>query len=127
MGMDFITAGLWIKPGVQVKFEAGKQAVLALSDNELTAVAGQAGLIDGETVEEIREYVNGLIDTLKEALDVDREFALWVTPDQSFHLWITGGMSGGDSPTEAYDAITDLYEAPSVLKALGFHVEAGQA
>lgn len=60
-----------------------------------------------------------IIDHLQEALTDSQEVNAITIAD--YDLFITGGMSWGDEPTDAFRAITDAYKLPTqVLLAMGF-------
>lgn len=59
-----------------------------------------------------------IIDNLEEALD-SRETNFLTVAD--YRIYISGGLSNGDSPTDATEAIWDAYKLPeSVLLGMGF-------
>ena len=74
-----------------------------------------------EEDEDWRQALLAAIDCL--AKDYDREVCLWdVTDDPHsplrFPVWITGGMSSGDPPTDAYEHFDNLGQCPPILDLL---------
>ncbi|WP_424863083.1 hypothetical protein [Streptomyces sp. MMS24-I29] len=68
----------------------------------------------------LRLYGRRLIDDLKEALGPDDDEVNEIIV-AGFRLYISGGISPGDPPTEATRAIRNAYRLPhSVLQAMGF-------
>ncbi|MYR55245.1 hypothetical protein GTY54_02950 [Streptomyces sp. SID625] len=65
-----------------------------------------------------------IIDNLKEALDSRGTTFLTVA---DYRIYISGGLSSGDSPTDETEAIRNAYKLPeSVLLAMGFIPDYGQ-
>lgn len=123
MGADLITANLWSKPDVTLDWEAGLRAARELSDESVQALHEQAGIYDEEWedddsprllavtyVETVRDHFTGFT----------RDLNTFLTPDGRWRCWVTGGLSWGDSPSDLFDAVNDLYAVPEVLRAIGF-------
>ncbi|MFJ2420204.1 hypothetical protein [Streptomyces brevispora] len=74
---------------------------------------------DGEVlIEYARRAGRVIINNLEEALD-SRETTFLTVAD--YKLYLSGGLSNGDNPTEAAEAIWNAYKLPeSVLCAMGF-------
>lgn len=120
MGADFISSGLWMKAETKVNYEAGMNAANTLTGDELNGFARQIGY-DIESADDVRERAVALVETIKDhVVNGSRELTFVRTPDGEWEYYYTGGVSFGDSPGELFDAFNDLWEAPSVLRSLGF-------
>lgn len=74
---------------------------------------------DGEpTLEIAKQAGRKIVDALEEALDSRETASIDVA---GYRLYISGGLSWGDVPTDAADAIWNAYHIPAaVLRAMGF-------
>ena len=115
MGADFIFQAL---PACHLT--EGRLAALRLLAN--TATVENDDLPYGyEGEEDWRRALLAAIDCL--AKDYDREVCRWdVTDDPHsplrFPVWITGGMSWGDSPTDASEHFDNLGQCPAIMELL---------
>ena len=76
---------------------------------------------DYEEDEDWRRALLAAIDCL--ASEYDREVLRWEVTDEPdnpvrFPVWITGGMSSGDPPTDAYEHFHNLGQCPPILDLL---------
>jgi hypothetical protein len=84
------------------------------------------GLIDDDTVEDEPEVLEEIRERLVGALDELEQSAVHYARDttelivEGNILTLSGGMSGGDSPSETYDTINLLWCAPVLLEIAGF-------
>ncbi|MFD7669055.1 hypothetical protein [Streptomyces sp. NPDC059788] len=87
----------------------------------MPSLACESNLIDedgGVLIEYARRAGRVIIDKLEKAL-VSWETTFLTVGD--YRLYISGGLSNGDSPTEAAEAIWNAYKLPeTVLRAMGF-------
>jgi hypothetical protein len=129
VGADLLTANLWSKregegPYDQFDWEAGLRMARELGDTECAALADQCGWEPGDdeaAPEEMRLQAVRYVETLRDNLTgFSRDLNVITTPDDHWACWVTGGLSWGDSPSELFDAINDLYAVPEVLAAIGF-------
>lgn len=74
---------------------------------------------DGQpTSETVRSAGRSIVDTLEQALDSTEVDSVDVA---GYRLYISGGLSRGDTPTDAAQAIWDAHGLPeAVLRAMGF-------
>lgn len=74
---------------------------------------------DGSPILEVAKQVGRrIVDALEEALDSRETTFITVA---GYRIYVSGGASWGDAPTEAADAIWHAYHLPeSVLRAMGF-------
>lgn len=137
MSSEFLTAGLWIKRGTDLDFEAGLSAVASLTpeqadeyfaitcDDPDDGPATDDGDGDQGVIEPAREALRKHIKLLEaEVASPHGDLAVWATPDGAWEIWFTGGSSFGDDPTEVFEAIDKLWAAPHVLEAIGFDISA---
>ncbi|MEU7320915.1 hypothetical protein AB0465_14070 [Streptomyces griseoviridis] len=116
-------------------FDRGRQLLEAITDASLFTfdepeaelevllpdLDGESDLVD-ENGEVLIEYARRaglvIINNLEKALDFRETTYLTVA---AYRLYISGGLSNGDTPTNAAQAIWDAYKLPeSVLLAMGF-------
>ena len=115
MGADFIFHTL---PACHLT--EGRLAALRLLANTAT-LENDDPSGDYEEDEDWRRALLAAIDCL--AKEYDREVGRWnVTDDPQnpllFPVWITGGMSWGDPPTDAYEHFDNLGQCPAIMELL---------
>jgi hypothetical protein len=92
---------------------AMRRRVLTLSEAELNAHP-ESCITDGKTEEEIarnmREQLFEDIDLLETAIEDGWREVTWIRVG-GYDVWLTGGMSYGDSPTDLFDPMNRLLEA----------------
>jgi hypothetical protein len=98
----------------------GRLAALRLLANTATLENDDPSCIY-EEVEDWRRTLLEAIDCLANA--DDRGVCHWNRTDDSlnplrFPVWITGGLSGGASPGDAYDHFEALGDCPSIMELL---------
>jgi len=124
VGADLLTANLWQKANTELDWSAGRRKARELTVEACHALAEQMGYWDEEEESDpadIREKAVAYVDTLQSHVEgFSRVYNAFTTPDGRYWCHLTGGMSWGDSPSDLYDAINDLYAVPEVLEAIGF-------
>lgn len=124
MGADLLICSLSIKQGRAPDLAAAKTAIDALRpeqvenpdeffDHDPETAAGLAA---------IRFELHTSLSELESALQYSRELG-WIEC-RGLTVYLTGGLSTGDAPTELFDTFTRLHAVPVVLAAAGFEVEA---
>ena len=114
MGADFIFETL---PACHLT--ESRLTALRLLANTATLENDDSGVYEGDA--DWRRALLAAIDCL--ASEYNREVLRWdVTdePDNPLHfpVWITGGMSSGDPPTDAYEHFHNLGQCPPILDLL---------
>ncbi len=123
MGADLILAALVIDNQREPDFKAGHRAIERLTAKDLE-VPDEFIDEDPETPEglgRIRAVLAADLDELQCSLDESREVDL--IDVRGATVYLTGGMSYGDSPTDLFETITRLRAAKGVLRAVGFENE----
>ncbi len=121
MGADFLLATLVIDKRRTPDFAAGQAAIERLCCDDVV----DADELGGEPIDEqgmaaIRRRVAEALDELECGL-VSREVE-WIEV-RGATVYVTGGMSWGDSPTDLFETITRLRAVKGVLTAVGFEDE----
>lgn len=135
MGADLLIANLWSAPDPTFDWEAGRQALAELTDAEVLILLDYAPWVDeggdeAAAAAACRARLDDQLTLLAGELAGDgggafRRYLTWFdTPDRRWRCWLTGGMSWGDSPSDLFDAISELWAVPKVLAAVGFRTEA---
>jgi hypothetical protein len=122
MGADLLIAALVIDAGREPDFAAAR-AALDLLHQEQVEIPDQFSDHDPGTeagLEAISESLCDSLAELEEALQESRELASFELRGAT--VFLTGGMSWGDTPTELFDTFNRLWAVPSVLAAAGFEV-----
>ena len=99
MGADFLVA---IAPMEATEDEALTN-LGALSDKTVQTAVGDVLGLDDMTPEEARDRA---VTAIYEIVGADRSDVDWVQAEG--RIYVTGGMSWGDSPTEAFDEVALL-------------------
>lgn len=132
MGADFLVSVLTANPKTEIDFALGRQAIEELAGKPLSGWPAEfldyAGIdldakwTNGRRVAQVRaELVHGLkadINLLEAAVQGDRR-DVWTGEIGGKSVVLTGGMSWGDGPTEAYEAFERLSLA-GVTRVMGF-------
>jgi len=122
MGADMLVAALTIPHGAEPKWSRGTKVIERLERTPLRKWPKE--YIEGQAVEKFgkeERYAQARklyedFDLLRNIRD-DREFAcIRIGP---LDVYVTGGLSWGDPPTDAFSAVDRLYEA-GITKAVGF-------
>lgn len=125
MGADMISISLIAEEGATLRWDYVEEAIAELDDDQLGEVSldlAYAGY-DAEVAEEVKDEARAAFQELAEIIrdEQTRDVNSWTFRGAT--LWVTGGLSWGDSPTESYDVFERVWRFPSVLKAIGFIVE----
>ena len=122
MGADFLLASLVIDRERSPDFAAGHAAIERLSSDDVEV---RDEFFDEEPDTEegmaaIREALRDALSDLEHGL-ASREVE-WICV-RGATVYITGGMSHGDTPTELFGTIARLRAVKGVLAAVGFEGE----
>lgn len=146
MGADLLLAMLVIDKEKEPDYEAGKTFLRTLPIEDIdNAYQSRHGDMrdpaiqdqgwegddfhfvteDGEYTEagreELRKYAIGLIDRLRdEVISPEYSRGMNLFEVRGAHVYLSGGMSWGDMPTEEADLIYEVGEYPGLLEAMGF-------
>jgi len=117
MGADLILAATALRSGKQPDWAAAESWIEGLNEESLGNFADIFSLDDED--EDLKERLKGHLADFREGIDDDRWRDLtWITVGP-YKVYVSGGMSWGDSPTESFNAINELV-ASGVLTAAGF-------
>jgi len=122
MGADMLMAALVIGRGRLPDFDAAQVAIDSVRASDIEEpdefldedAASEVGL------EAIRFQLRDSLSELEAAFQESRELAWFELRGATVYL--TGGLSNGDSPTELFETIRRLYAVPAILAAAGFEV-----
>ncbi len=123
MGADLIIAALVIDNQGEPDFKAGHRTIERLGANDID-VLDEFADDDPKTpegLERIRAALGEDLDELRWSLDESREVD-WIDV-RGATVYLTGGISYGDSPTDLFKTISRLRAAKGVLRAVGFENE----
>lgn len=145
MGADLLISCLVIDKEKEPDFEAGRKWIeTALVEDLDAAYQDRHGEMcdkavqsdwdgddyhfvteDGEYTEageaELRKYYYDLLDRLdKEVINPEYSRGMALFEIRGAHVYLSGGMSYGDSPTEEADLMYELGYLPELLTAMGF-------
>jgi hypothetical protein len=116
MGAEFFVSHIEHKEGVELDWDAARPAIEAIPDNEFERAIDQTGKdIRG------REGVVALFAELKELIDGGYGRDWMTTHVGEYVVYVSGGLSWGDDPTDECGLFWSVAEFPTVLKAIGFH------
>lgn len=121
MGTDFLAAAVAWPKGKTLDWEAGKAAVATIPEDQLASaleeVLGEAGETRAEMEEQAWEVIVDAEAAFKEEDYENFSFRGW-------NIAVSGGMSGGDAPTDWCDRVWALYRLPeAVMAAIGFEMD----
>jgi len=130
MGADFLVSFLAANPKAKIDFAAGRRAIDELAAGPLSAWPAECldyagvdlGAVDKQDVNKVREQlVDGLeadLRLLEAAVEGERR-DVWIGEIGQKTVVLTGGLSWGDVPTDAFEAFNRLALA-GVTRAMGF-------
>ncbi len=137
MGADMIVSTLWLPDGVEPDWEAAEKAAAEFTcpaegfppDSNLhgslieDVLLGDFDHHEAKTDRARKEIVDGLIGgalkVVKAGVNGERRDLTW-SQFAGWTVYITGGLSWGDTPTDCCEAITTLQET-GILDAAGFY------
>lgn len=135
MGMDLLIAALATTSPAALDWDAGRNAIDTVDMDVLLERWPDApyhlpgapdSYDDGELHDALRRFLRQQVDALQAAwTDGGRDqstlmFGPWT-------IWLSGGASWGDSPSDTFDAVHALSYAPEVEQAIGFSWPAHQS
>jgi hypothetical protein len=116
MGADTFIAALAAPRGASLDWDAAERAIRALGEKELERIADELGWEEGD--DDVAEQLRAAVQAVREALaggsrELDvLEFGTW-------DLFLTGGLSWGDTPSDLFDVFGAL-QASGLAYAIGF-------
>ena len=123
MSADLLIAALVVDKHRELDFEAADRAVSALVSSDV--IESDAFVVsdpdEPEGLEEIRADLRCDLRSLREAIESWIEIA--AIEVRGATIYITGGKSYGDAPTEVWDVIARLRAVRGVPAAAGFEHE----
>jgi len=124
MGADLLIASLVVERDRSLDFEAGRAAIDRLTPEDILEpdLYFDEDPQTGAGLGAIRERLRAELDELRLGLSHSREIDRLEV--RGALVYVTGGMSYGDSPTELFATIDRLRAASGVLAAVGFENEA---
>jgi hypothetical protein len=122
MGADLLIVSLVIDKAREPDFDAGHEAIenLASIDVEAPDEFFEYDCDNDEGMTEIRRQLADALEELRCGL-VSREVE-WIEL-RGARVYVTGGMSWGDTPTHLFETIVRLRAVRGVLTAVGFEGE----
>ena len=122
MGADMLVTALVIERGRLPDFDAARVAIdsIRASDIEIPDEFWDEDADSDVGLEAIRYQLRDSLRELEAALQQSRELAWFDVRGATIYL--TGGLSTGDAPTELFETFSRLYAVPAVLAAAGFEV-----
>jgi hypothetical protein len=115
MGADMFISALATRRGTDLDWDAAEPAIRALDRQELERIADELGWgDDGDVAAQLRAAVQAAREALtggSRELDV-LEFGTW-------DIYLTGGLSTGDTPTDLFDIFWALGSS-GLDRAIGF-------
>lgn len=124
MGADMLVAVAVLEAGEEPDFDAARRYIDKLSEERLCEAAGEEVVEDvpyvgGRSLPEVRAALHEALAVFERAVTgYHREITeLW--PRNGDVIYLTGGLSWGDAPTELYEQIEKLTYS-GVLGAAGF-------
>jgi len=122
MSADLLIAALVVDEARELDYQAADCAISALDATDvLESDPFDEDPHEHEALERIRAALRADLRELREAIEGCLEIAELNVRGAT--LYITGGMSWGDGPTEVWDAIARLRSVRGVLTAAGFEHE----
>lgn len=122
MSADLLITALVIDEDRNVDYEAADRAISALDGSDVIELDRfDEDPDDANGLEQIRVSLRADLRALREAIEENLEIA--EINVRGATLYITGGMSWGDSPTEVSNTIGQLRSVRGVLAAAGFEHE----
>ena len=122
MGADLLITALVVDENRELDYEAADRAIAALDALDiLEPDYFDEDPDEPEGLEQIRASLRADLRELREAIEGYFEIAL--VHIRGATVYLTGGMTWGDGPTEVWDVIARLRAVRGVLAAAGFEQE----
>ena len=135
MGADLIIATLWIREDAKPDWEKAEAMAKAIRYGEegesFPSVASEGAIYDeiqhmpdDEAEARLQEALTDHLQLVRDAVDnyatEDGRRDLTATQFAGWLVYVTGGMSWGDSPGDLFDSISELNQF-ELLEAAGFY------
>jgi hypothetical protein len=122
MGADLLITALVIDQGRTPDFAAAHASIDSVTSDrvELPDEFWDHDPETDEGIDAIRDELRASLSDLEAALKQSRELTWLQTRGATVYL--TGGLSFGDAPTELFETSSRLWAVPVVLAAAGFEV-----
>ena len=120
MGADLLLAWFEIDAAKEPDWEAGRKRIRNLTPEDWERAERMGYPVNLPADMDDINCALAHIDTVKDRWENGGRDATTIEI-RGANLLMTGGMSWGDSPTEAWDAFSDLYALPGVVAAMGFN------
>ena len=115
MGADMFISALATRRGTDLDWDAAEPAICALDRQELERIADELGWgDDGDVAAQLRAAVQAAREALTGG---SRELAILRVGD--WDIYLTGGLSTGDTPTDLFDVFWAL-EVSGLDRVIGF-------
>ena len=129
MSACFISHALFLPHNADPNWERVPAAIDALPDAEVRAWLTENGFdvpvpalfAEGSAVSDLRDEVRSTFAELRKELTEGTEFDTYSL--RGLDMYVTGGMSHGDSPTDLALYMAQAWGLPSVLAAANFVVD----
>jgi hypothetical protein len=122
MSADLLITALVVDENRELDYEAADRAISALNASDVVeSDRFDEDPDEPEGLERIRALLRADLQALREAIDAYIEITLLHVRGAT--LYVTGGMSWGDGPTQVWDRIARLRAVRGVLAAAGFEQE----
>jgi hypothetical protein len=125
MGADLILASLAIRSEREPDWQGGYAWIRDTPAAELREAADHSyensvgEPLDELTAHELRSWLRGRLDEVRAAIENGYRDVDWLSVD-GYRLYVTGGMSWGDNPTESFQPFVDLANVPALCRSIGF-------
>jgi len=110
MGADLLIHTLMWDKKRKLDFKAGHRVIDEMDDDDS---------LNAECV--CKEDLHAALKDVEDSLDGSRD--AFTFDLLHLNVFITGGMSWGDSPTETYNSVQNLVSFPQVLDAVGINLD----
>lgn len=124
MGNNFVTEVIWYRKGDLLNFKTGHDYIDGFSDDEIAHIADSTGRME-ETVRDHLHACLRQIEGLFGPSDHDLDYTEYEFPP--YNIYVTGGDSWGNDPTELFTYISELvtadFNGKNVLEVCGLNPE----
>lgn len=123
MGADLLIADIAIETDKQPDWKAGRRWIRETPAKEIRKATRHAFYNsrgeEPETVAEIRTWLRDVVSEVQAAIENEYRDCTWITVP-GWTIYLTGGMSWGDNPSESFQPFLDLREVIPLAAAIGF-------